>query len=432
MENVDEMMRQAGDASQLRLWASFGEIPMPMKLIPLASIAVVALSLISLAQTPAVLTASDGISGGLLGQSVGISGNTIVAGSGGARAAYIFVKPATGWSTMTQTAKLTASDSVPGDEFGSSVAISGNTIVVTAPNATVNGIVGAGAGYVFIKPPTGWVDMTETAKLTGSGTDLLKLGFSAATYGNTIVLGADNTVNGNANQGSAYVYVKPATGWKSTTQTAMLTASDGGPSQYFGMSVAIQGNTVAVVGNGGEGYVFVEPATGWIDMNETARLTSSISDALLGSSVSFSGNTIATGSQNDGQSNTAFVFVEPSGGWANMTQTAELLIPSHGANFGSSVSINGSNIVGGAPGYNTFSGEAFVFVKPPGGWKNTSQYKYKDVVTFSLNRDEMGFSVGVNGGTVVVGAINAPESLPCGRGGICTPGPGQVFVYPNQ
>src|ERR1700691_5848424 len=86
------------------------------------------------------LTASDGLSEDEFGFSVAIDGNTLVVGaidhnflSG---VAYVFVKPATGWANMTQTAELTASDEQLGDGFGESVSVSGNTIVVGAPGAT--------------------------------------------------------------------------------------------------------------------------------------------------------------------------------------------------------------------------------------------------------------------------------------------------------
>ena len=83
-------------------------------------------------------------------------------------AAYVFTEPGSGWANMTQTAKLTASDGAADDRFGDSVSISGNTVVVGAPNATVGGNSGQGAAYVFTEPGSGWANMTQTAKLTAS------------------------------------------------------------------------------------------------------------------------------------------------------------------------------------------------------------------------------------------------------------------------
>ena len=73
---------------------------------------------------------------------------------------------------MTQTAILSASDGVAGDQLGWSVAIDSNTIVAGAPYARVNNTTWAGAVYVFVETTAGWADATQTAKLTslpGSG-----------------------------------------------------------------------------------------------------------------------------------------------------------------------------------------------------------------------------------------------------------------------
>jgi hypothetical protein len=88
------------------------------------------------------LTPSDGFSEEAFGYSVAMSGNTIVAGApaygtGQVGKAYVYVKPASGWANATETAELTASDGVSGLAFGDSVAISGNTIVVNGRGEAV-------------------------------------------------------------------------------------------------------------------------------------------------------------------------------------------------------------------------------------------------------------------------------------------------------
>lgn len=101
----------------------------------------------------AKLTASDGAGGDHFGTAVAVSGDTVVVGAvhdnTSQGSAYVFVKPGGGWATGTETAKLTASDGVAGDQFGIAVAISGATIVVGADHANI-GINGdQGAAYVF-------------------------------------------------------------------------------------------------------------------------------------------------------------------------------------------------------------------------------------------------------------------------------------------
>jgi uncharacterized repeat protein (TIGR01451 family) len=118
------------------------------------------------------------------------------------------VKPAGGWASATETAKLTASDGAVGDVLGWSVAVSGGTIVAGAPRATVAGTYRQGAAYVFVEPAGGWKNATETAKLTApDGASEDALGFSVGVAGTTVVAGStDAKVGGNAVQGAAYVF----------------------------------------------------------------------------------------------------------------------------------------------------------------------------------------------------------------------------------
>ena len=249
----------------------------------------------------AKLTASDGAAGDQSGWSVSISGNTVVVGARYATvggnvkqgAAYVFTEPGSGWAenlpppqfpTLTQTAKLTASDGAAGDAFGQSVSISGNTVVVGAYLATVNSNAHQGAAYVFTEPASGWADMTQTAKLAASdGAANNQFGNSVSISGNTVVAGSEfATVNGNGNQGAAYVFAEPGTGWKNMTQTTKLTASDGAFCDCFGMGVSISGNAV-VVGAGektvngnqlqGAAYVFAIPAPAVTRLSPTSGPT---------------------------------------------------------------------------------------------------------------------------------------------------------------
>jgi hypothetical protein len=382
------------------------------------------------------LTASDGANGDGFGVSVAIDGNTVIVGGAIINGnqeqgvAYVFVKPPSGWTNMTQTAELTASDGQPLDGFGSSVAISGSTVVVGALDATVNGNPDQGAAYVFVKPASGWVSMTETAKLTASdGADYDELGASVSISSGTVIVGAPQYPG----PGAAYVFVEPGGGWTDMTQTAELAASDGADYYNFGVSVSINDNTIIVGASQdgcscnagpGEAYVFVEPKTGWMNTSETAKLTAS--DGAVGDnfgfSVSVSGTTAVVSAQG-----AAYVFVEPGGGWVNMTQTAEL------TGFGGPVSIDGNVILWGDAAINRATGAAFVFLKPVGGWRNTSKYNLELGIPFPYGYDMFGRAVAVGGTTGIIGAPNAPTSPPCGIGGVkCQAGPGEAFVFTEK
>jgi hypothetical protein len=311
------------------------------------------------------LTASDGVNDDEFGYSVAIDGNAVVVGAVFARlgygAAYVFVKPPTGWANMTQTAVLTASDGQGDDFFGSSVSVNGNTVLVGAPDATVNGNGGQGATYVFVEPASGWANMTETAKLTASDGGLdSRFGIAAAITGNTVVVGADRPGSDNPGPGAAYVFVEPNGGWSNMTQTAELTASDGTNSNDFGDSVSISGTTVvvgAIQGGGNQGpgaaYLFVEPQAGWINMTETAKLTAS--DGIVG----------------DG--------------------------------FGCSVSLSGNFAVVGAYVESNEKGAVYVFAEPAGGWVNMTETAELTVATGKPS-DLFGYSVSVAGKAIMAGA----------------------------
>ena len=383
------------------------------------------------------LTASDGANNDAFGLSVAIDGNTVVVGAlqGGNQdlgAAYVFVKPANGWTNMTQIAELTPSDGEFHDCFGCSVAISGNTIVVGNSGLEVNGNRGQGAAYVFVEPSTGWVSMTETAKLTASdGVSDAQFGSGVAISGNTIVVGAPGTY---PMEGNAYIFVEPDGGWVSATQTAELAPSDGFAYDNFGLSVSISGDT-ALIGapdNGsgspevGRGYIFVEPTDGWTNMTQTAELAASdgqIGDT-VGWSVSIDAGTAVIGSPTHPDGGEVYVFVKPKRGWSNMTQTAGLQSGSGSSCTGWSTSISGNVIVSGSQCGSGLRGQAFVFVKPPDGWRNSSKSSLTLSIPFTYGQDYFGASVSISGITGVVGAPYAPTTLP----GVQS-GPGEAFIF---
>lgn len=244
---------------------------------------------------------------GYFGRSVAISGDTIVVGDPAFDSlpgtAYVFVKPAGGWVNMTETATLTASDGTSTDYFGTSVSVSGSTITVGAPQDQAS----PGKAYVFVEPGSGWSDMTQTAELTASDAQPnWGVGEAVSVNGDNILVGAPNTYNYAQNYppGHAYVFTKPPSGWTNMTQTAELVAADGAQYDTFGVSLAMSGRRAAVgtctrgrPPNEGQGgiYVFEEPAGGW--QNSAGRIVLTGSDArrntCVGVDLGLSGNVLA-------------------------------------------------------------------------------------------------------------------------------------------
>ncbi|MFQ5495848.1 MAG: FG-GAP repeat protein, partial [Phycisphaerae bacterium] len=145
------------------------------------------------------------------------------------------------FSQLFQQAKLTADDAAAIDYFGFSVSISGNTAVIGA-NLDDDAGVESGSAYVFVRSGTVWI---QQAKLTAAdATALDEFGRSVSISGDTVVIGARGDDDAGPSSGSAYVYVRNGTVW---TQQAKLTAADAAAADEFGSSVSISGDT-AVIG----------------------------------------------------------------------------------------------------------------------------------------------------------------------------------------
>jgi len=343
--------------------------------------------------------------------SVAISGDTVVVAAQNAyTAAYAFVKSSSGWGALPVAALNMPPSS---NHTIAPVAVDGDTIVV--------GDISGGAGYpsyayVYVKPAGGWNDMLPTAVLTPSDTIDGCFGDSVAISGDTIVVGDVGGCDFATDAGAAYVYVKPASGWTDSTQTAKLTASDGVSTDFFGASVSISGGTVAVgapqLTGTGKAYVFVQPATGWTDMTQTAELTASDAQPNfgVGSSVSVSGDNILVGAPSIYNLNyppgNAYLFTKPPSGWVNMTQTAELLPASTrpNQNFGCSVALSGNLAAVGARGFgtppNSEEGGVYIFQGPVGGWKNATGFTVLTAADAHYF-NHTGASVGMSGKVLV-------------------------------
>src|SRR5262249_54009053 len=143
-------------------------------------------------------------------------------------------------------------------QFGHSVAIDGDTMVVGAPTADLDALgqplkAIKGTAYVFVRQGTSWVyqaTLLPEAPETLESLDVF--GYSVAIYKNTIVVGAPgrgiSQGNGdpslkNVGQGAAYVFYRDSGQWK---QQAKLVANDGKAGDAFGSSVAIHGGVVVV------------------------------------------------------------------------------------------------------------------------------------------------------------------------------------------
>ena len=155
-----------------------------------------------------------------------VSGSLVVAGAPnrkvgsnfGQGAAYVFSEPSGGWGKkepgeeVHQAAELAASEGESMESLGSSIAVSGQTVVAGAPLRVVESRAKQGAAYVFVMPSSGWSgSLAQTAELTaGNGGEQDHLGGSVAVSGDTVLAGAPgHKVGANEEQGAAYVFEEP-------------------------------------------------------------------------------------------------------------------------------------------------------------------------------------------------------------------------------
>ncbi|HEX5219685.1 MAG TPA: hypothetical protein VFZ59_08970 [Verrucomicrobiae bacterium] len=455
----------------------------------------------------AYLKASNTGAGDGFGSSVALSGDTFVIGApqedsnatgvngnqsdnsvGGAGAAYVFIRDGVNWR---QQAYLKAANAVgvcttggcsgcscyPGDFFGTSVAISGDIIVVGAPfdDSNAKGVNGdaadnsardSGAAYVFVRNGTNWTHEAYLKASNAEGAPNVNVvgdvfGYSVAVSGETIVVGApledSNATGVNGNQtnnsatdsGAAYVFMRNGTNWE---QQAYLKASNTGNDDGFGGRVAISANTIIVGARGEEGgqgaaYVFVRTGTNWTQQ-KLLKASNPDSQDFFGSSVAISVDTVvvgapsedsnATGVNGNGSDNSAtnagaaYIFVRNGTNW---TQEAYLKAsnaegsppPGIGNNFGSSVAVSGDMVAVGAPfedsnatgingnqSNNSALYSGAAYVFVRNG-ASWSQHAYVKASNTGVI-DSFGTSVAASGDTVLVGA-NFEESNATGVNG---------------
>jgi hypothetical protein len=377
--------------------------------------------------SPATLAPNDGAAFDGLGQSAAISSNGDVAAVGSpghnASTGAVYVFTAAG----SQTAELTPSDEQPGEQLGTSTAISadGQTVVSGADGA---GTSEQGAAYVFTDQSGTW---SQTAKLTAAGAFQLGTSVAISADASTIVVTAPFT---NSDNGEAFVFTKSGSTYTQTQElTTAAPPSHGRPSPPppnllgFSSAVSSDGSTIVLGAPGTNGFagaadVFTKSGSTW---NQTAQLTGANTAASdnfgLSVAVSGSGTTVAAGSPaSNGGDGSAYVFTESGG---TFTQASQVLPPAgtSGASAGSNIgmSSDGTVVALGAPRLNNGAGAVFVATENNGAWALTAT----DTQPNPVSDDELG---GGLGSTAVAGNGSAIVSGARGRDGDV----GAAFLFP--
>jgi hypothetical protein len=216
---------------------------------------------------------------------------------------YVFKRGETSW---TQQAKLTASDGAERDAFGTSVAVSGQTIIVGADKDDDNGQ-DSGSAYVFYQNGVSWVEEAKLFAKEGSKGD--RFGASVALSGNVAVVGAPHPDATDAVPGTAYVFRFNGLNW---IEESTLTAIDGKAGDLFGSSVSISNDYVVIGAPGVDGsgalYVFKFDGSEW-NLQGKVVPKDAVGEQMFGGSVSMSGDVILSGATSDSsQAGAAYAY----------------------------------------------------------------------------------------------------------------------------
>lgn len=312
-----------------------------------------------------------------LGKSVCIDGTTIVAGAYAAEtnrpgSAAVWELSGSSW---IQTARLRPSDGGSADQFGNSVGISGDVIVVGSEFHDTDGMNNAGAVYVFERIAGKWL---ETAILKPDDARAQRnFGEYVAVSGDVIVVGNRFDKDLGNNSGAAYVFERDGLAW---VQTAKLHGSEGRRNDLSADTLAIDGLRI-VMGSyrsdasgphSGSAYVFEKQAGAWV---ETAHLVADDGAGELSRGVAVDGDRIVLGARldatNGADAGAGYVFDLVEGTWV---QTAKLVPPEAAAGdwVGEAVAVRGDAILLSAHHHDLFgqsSGVGFLYRLHAGTWE---------------------------------------------------------------
>ncbi|MDB6077817.1 MAG: hypothetical protein JWO82_1564, partial [Akkermansiaceae bacterium] len=257
----------------------------------------------------------------------------------------------------------------PDIHLGTSIAVSGATLLTGAPDSDIGNGFQNGAAYLFQRTGSNWAQQTRLAgEVTGYGAAGVNFGTSVAIQGNLAVVGSPRAnTSGPLNEGSVSVYERTGGTW-SIRQGGLLRANDSEAGKLLGSSVALSNGTI-VAGAYGYGsyrgaiYVFTPKPSG--TGYDQVRLTRSAGAAgdNLGYSAAIDGDQIIAGAPfapvtGAGAAGVAVIFTRASGVWTETTvlnaqRLVDLFTPvsdsSAGAHFGEAVAIKGDAVLVGAP-----------------------------------------------------------------------------------
>ncbi len=392
------------DTDKGRLYLYDGQYWFPMQLAPFGT-------------SPLIdRFASDGATSDYFGFRVAIDGNYAVVGVLGASSSqgkvYVFARVGNTWM---EQAILTAPGGVANDNFGTSVAISGDYIVVGAYSRDVrvsSSVTNTdqGTAYVFVRSGTTWAWQTTLTNSDGAAGDWFGVAVSMA-GDNIMVAASSKTVGANAQQGRAYIFTRSTTSiiqpW---VQQANLSAFDGAAGDSFGRSISISGGYAMVGASGkdigtnfnqGKAYIYARTGTTW-NLQTSLTASDGAANDFFGFSVAIAGDYAVVGA--DGKNSGAgkvYTYARSGASWVALTPLAPSDLVANDY-FGTSVSLSGEYLLVGAEGKdvsgNIDQGAAYLYQRSGVGWSFVRR-----ITDDSPARTFNGRSVGISNGSFVIG-----------------------------
>lgn len=306
------------------------------------------------------------------------------------------------------------------DHFGTSVAIDGDYAVVGAPGSWADEG-NPGSIFIYERKGAGWIEKARLSQSPGRNwrpSDWKQFGHSVSISGDYIIVGVPgDNARRRIDSGSAYIFKREGDNW---LEQAKLIAKDARGGAEFGYSVAIDGD-YAIVGARlgkpkGSAYIFVRDGTTWSQQVKLTRNPGPKSHE-FGFSVDIDGNYAIVGEPEHVPSGTgcAYIFVRNGESWS---QQAKLSASDGKDNdhFGFSVSIDGNHAVVGAPKHSPqdpFSFEAgvgYVFQRQGAAWSQKAVIRAIEDENIDTPRYDVGSSVCISGNQIILGATGAHTS----------------------
>lgn len=264
------------------------------------------------------LTASDGTATDIFGASVNLNGDYLAIGApadddNATNSGSVYLYKNDGMDNWAELQKITAADGALSDEFGWSVSMSNDYIIVGSYRDDDGGV-DAGSAYIFKNDGMdNWTQMIKLNHPTPASGD--QYGRTVSLFDNYIAVGVNGDDEQAPNAGSVFLYKND--GSDNWNQIIQLFSSDAFPG--FGTNVSLYGTTLAVSGIGSQGSIYIFDNDGNNNWSESQKLTASGTTEFFGSAIALSGNNIIGGAYGNDQITTdagiAYLFNYSTNVW---------------------------------------------------------------------------------------------------------------------